>query len=296
MTTKVSSNRISRHLEVLTSGVETCLESFRELLALDNYPKLSIRAYSLRSTEAYFQLKELIRKEPDISAYRHIRHYLGRLASWAKSTHFVVDAAKSHRLLTRHVKVRYVQSPSPVSRGESATEETALQALVAALTRVGVPDARRMCNSRLRPLLEPYAKRWRSLGTGTTVHAEVIMLDHFYHHKLTFAYGKRYIGCSKPSCFCCGIYMSNHPLQPQERQCHNNVWIRWSPPQLFSRGIGYQSGAIDDAMGALAERIRQNIKEEMSEGRFTLRQRVFDSITDISTSLPTVFDSMIRYH
>ena len=277
---------------MLTSKGKSWLEPFRQLLVSDDYPELSVRAYSLRSTEAYFQLKLLIQRKPDVQTYRHIRHYLGRLASWARSTVFVVNAANSHHLLTRHVRVRCVQSSCDVSREAPSTDKSALQALVASLTRAGVHNARQMCESRWQALLEPYKKRWESLSMGTTVHAEVTMVDHFYHEDLVFAYGKRYIGCSKPSCFCCGVYMCNHPLQPQRRPCHNNVWIQWSPGELGPRGDADQSKTIGGAFHALAELTRKRIRKEISRGHFAIRKRIFDSSTDISDSFPTVFDSM----
>jgi hypothetical protein len=279
---------------VLILKAELWIQPFSELLGLTDYAELSVRAYDLRSTRAHTRLKETIRLNPNIPAYRHIRHYLGRLASWAKSTHFIVEMTRRHGLLTRRVKVRCVGYLYPTTHVEPAWNGTALQAMSAALTRAGMQNARQACVSRWQPLLEAYSKRWESLSDGTTIHAEITVLDHFYRHDLTFAYGTRYIGCSKPSCFCCGIYMSNHPLNPQTRPCHNNVWIRWSPPQLIYRDDATVSDMYDGVMRALTEVVAQKIRQELSQETLVIRQRVFDSVTDISTSLPTIFDPMTQ--
>lgn len=222
-----------------------------------------------------------------------MRHYLGRLASWAKSARFVVEMASSHDLLAPCVEVKRVSCPRhAISPIELAVEEP-LESLIASLTRAGVKEAREQCKSKWRPLLEIYEERWGSIRRGAPVHAEMTILDHFHHQGLQFAYGKAYIGCSKPSCFCCRVYMSNHPLRPIERPSHNNVWVRWSPPSLTQQIDGEMSVFSDGVMNALSKLIKQKIQEELSQGIYGPRQRMFDSMTDLSASLPTAFDSMV---
>lgn len=292
----VSEGPSSIYPQVLISKAELWMQPFRDLVSLTIHAELSVRAYDLRSTEEYTRLKEAINQHPNVPAYRHIRHYLGRLASWAKSTHFVVQMTRNHRLLTKRVKVYYVEHFCPTTHVESILNSTALQAMVSALTRAGMQNARQTCVSRWQPLLEAYTKRWKSLSEGANVHAEIIILNHFHCHGLSFAYGTRYIGCSKPSCFCCATYMSNHPLNPRTRPCHNNVWIRWSPPQSTQVEDDQLSEVEHGEMYALAELVAQNIREELSQENIVIRQRVFDSMTDISTSLPTISNSMVRYY
>jgi OTT_1508-like deaminase len=35
------------------------------------------------------------------------------------------------------------------------------------------------------------------------VHAELILLEHFYANNYQYVDGDKYIGCSKPACYCC---------------------------------------------------------------------------------------------
>jgi hypothetical protein len=269
------------------------MEPFRALLALENFAELSHRAYHLRFSRAYHDLKRFNLQNLHVAAGRHICHYLGRLASWAKSTCFIVEMASRYDLLTSHVKVRYVPCPRSTFVPNGLAFDDPLEHLTACLIRAGVHDPREQCRTDWRPLLETYAQRWKSIECGAIVHAEMIMLDHFDRHDLPFAHGKRYIGCSKPSCFCCAIYMANHPLKPTQRPSHNNVWVKWLPPRQSQQASARSSEANGSIIDILSESIKQNIMEQLSRGALVPRRRVFDSMTDLSASLPTAFDSVM---
>ena len=43
------------------------------------------------------------------------------------------------------------------------------------------------------------------------VHAEILVLQHFYENDLVFEEGDKYIACSKPACYCCASYFRHHP-------------------------------------------------------------------------------------
>lgn len=62
------------------------------------------------------------------------------------------------------------------------------------------------------------------------------MLEHFYLNNLNSAGGDRYIGCGKPSCYCCEMYMQFHPARTRARPYHANAWAQWSPPVAINEG------------------------------------------------------------
>jgi hypothetical protein len=68
------------------------------------------------------------------------------------------------------------------------------------------------------------------------VHAEIQVLEHFYKEGFKFANGDKYIGCSKPACFCCHLYIQNHPLRCIVPQSHKKVYFHWGPPLLIDGG------------------------------------------------------------
>ena len=220
-----------------------------------------------------------------------MRHYLGRVASWAKSASFVVQATNSHDVLQYPIRIRQ-RLPQQSTILDGSVRRGAKDAMVASLIRAGVEEAPSLCESKWLPLLGVFTKKWESLRLRTSVHAEMIILDLFYRRSLQFAHGKRYIGCSKPSCFCCGVYMANHPLNIEERPCHNNVWVKWSPPRATGHDSIEVSECSNDPIIGLGNVVKRKIKEELSCGAIVCRQRLFDSTTDLSASLPTVFNSI----
>ncbi|PMD30803.1 hypothetical protein L207DRAFT_612083 [Hyaloscypha variabilis F] len=61
-------------------------------------------------------------------------------------------------------------------------------------------------------------KTWRP-----RVHAELILLDLFWSQNLEFVENDKYIGCSKPACYCCYHYITVHPGRFVPPACHNNL-------------------------------------------------------------------------
>ncbi|KAK5711504.1 hypothetical protein LTR17_018379 [Elasticomyces elasticus] len=267
---------------------EELLEVLWQLLApRQQYAELSSRAYEFRSSVEYLNLKRIMRRSSRVSPWRSIRHYIGRLASWAKCTRFIVEMAQTCQLLHEQHEVRPVRSARRMGWSKSAE---AGEGLSVAMNRIVCGDDADLTQTFTAPDIQTMSKnfqaRWESLNRRTIVHAEVTMLDHFYRHDLTFVLGERYIGCSKPSCFCCDAYMSEHPLGVLRRPCHGNVWTKWSPP-------------CDDelakcALVALQEELRRKISRGLSSSQYTARpRRRFDSVTDLSASLPTIYDDWL---
>lgn len=246
----------------------------------------------MRYSRAYQDLKMFSLQDPSNTVCRRIRHYLGRLASWAKCSRFVVEITSKYDLLARLVEVRCVPCPRTTTKSSESTGPKPVEHLVASLIRAGVRDARAKCQSTWQPLVEMYEERWKSIERGPIVHAEMIMLDHFDLYNLPFAHGKRYIGCSKPSCFCCAVYMANHPLKLATRTCHNNVWAKWALPRWIQGEKMDSSEGRDDVMDNLSNLIKQSVRETLSRSAMDPHQPMLDSVTDLSASLPTLLHSV----
>jgi hypothetical protein len=77
------------------------------------------------------------------------------------------------------------------------------------------------------------------------VHAETLIMEHFYFNQLHFFENDRYIGCSKPSCYCCDLYLRNHPGNFVARPSHGNVWVKWCPPfEVDEENVSKQMHAV----------------------------------------------------
>jgi hypothetical protein len=62
------------------------------------------------------------------------------------------------------------------------------------------------------------------------VHAELLLLDHFWRNDYQFWERDRYIGCSKPACYSCYRYISNHPGNFVDPPSHHRIYMNWRAP------------------------------------------------------------------
>jgi hypothetical protein len=65
---------------------------------------------------------------------------------------------------------------------------------------------------------------------NTLVHAELLLLDHFWRNDYQFWGRDRYIGCSKPACYSCYRYISNHPGNFVDPPSHHKIYKNWRAP------------------------------------------------------------------
>lgn len=162
-----------------------------------------------------------------------IRHYIGRLGSWIKAVRILFQCALRfpQRIENAQVKVidpcGLVDQPNKdhltgidgaIRRMVPARHESLAKDLIRALADI---DLFASINNRF---CENY------LGVRPRPHAELLVLEHFHQNNFEFVGDDRYIGCSKPSCYCCHLYMQQHPGGFTPRPCHGNLWINWAPP------------------------------------------------------------------
>ncbi|KAK3400459.1 hypothetical protein B0T20DRAFT_404444 [Sordaria brevicollis] len=109
------------------------------------------------------------------------------------------------------------------------------------------------------------------------VHAELVLLDAVLSYEqregaaLRFfaeADFDRYIGCSKPTCRLCKLYVDNHPSGVEFRASHGNIYHEWRAPDILDDGgVGVEE----------AKKARQKIHDKMLEA---LRQMIKRTITE----------------
>jgi hypothetical protein len=96
----------------------------------------------------------------------------------------------------------------------------------------------------------------RALNGKTRVHCELLVLDHFEQTGGRFLFDQdRYIGCSKPACYLCHLFISCHPRGYAKPPSHQKLYMNWRLPDVHSNqskaGIRY-----NDQRGILADMIR----------------------------------------
>ena len=266
--------------------VHLLLQSVRRLTSnSDCFIVLCRNAYLFRKQRDIALLNRLAEDSPDAGEWSAIRHFIGRMGSWLKAVKFILRVARrSPDLLRNYTTESVPQEFGTLSpRIETSTQRTdTLEYIHSRQTQEGIsPDNE---DDVRKHSAELYYDKWECLGRGTKIHAEVVMLEHFAGGNRAFLNDDRYIGCSKPSCYCCEGYFRHHPSQFELRPCHGNVWVRWSPP-IWPLHVD-QSYVPPTRQIIMAMKVEIEAAIENNPNLVLMKDKLLrDSITNLSSSL-----------
>lgn len=210
------------------------------LLEIRCYRRRCSTAYGLRHHESFQNLCNNAENDTLRRGWYWIRHYIGRLGSWSVASRFVVAIARQNPQLLENFQVM------PVSKiGRTATRVThEHMSLKRALLRTLSNYNSELHDSKVQALQSAsgnylaarFMENYNDPKFVPRVNAETLMMEHFYFNQLQFFGNGRYIGCSKPSCYCCNLYLRCHPGNFEARPCHGNFGVRWCPPVEVGEG------------------------------------------------------------
>lgn len=127
-------------------------------------------------------------------------------------------------------------------------------------------------------------------STSTRVHAELLLINHFERIGCNFLDSyEKYIGCSKPACYLCHMYIAQHPGRYVVPPCHNKLYLNWRAPDVL---VGDTSGTISAAaqekiLLKMIEIVRKDLFAEILS-RDMRRPFHADSTTGITSTLDSV--------
>jgi hypothetical protein len=127
----------------------------------------------------------------------------------------------------------------------------------------------------------------RERSAKTRVHAELLLMDHLERNGCTFLDGcEKYIGCSKPACYLCHMYITHHPSHYVLPASHNKVYINWRLPDIFNQDVGCVAllAIQESILLKMIESVRRDLYAEMRSR--TMRPPYHaDSTTGITSTL-----------
>lgn len=215
-----------------------------------------------------------------------VKHYIGRLAAHVRiCRQLVEDASKVAHLLDTCVvcPVEWHRSvPRPVR-----DSKTTLHGILSRLLKKNDPERTQIEETLLRlnhqsqnSLFSTFLRQYEC--SAPQVHAEIQVLEHFYHKKLLFVDNDRYVGCSKPSCTCCMLYFKYHPARMVVPECHQKIWANWGPPLIETfRKDDAESICQRDIMNNITQSLRNDAIQEILQSSVPPRWHP-DSVTDIT--------------
>lgn len=123
----------------------------------------------------------------------------------------------------------------------------------------------------------------------TRVHAELLVLDHFEKTGGKFINERnRYIGCSKPACYLCHLFISCHPGRYAIPPSHQKLYMNWRLPDIREDepNAGIRFKHQHDVLGRMTDTVRRDLNNDIATG--VGRRMAFADSTAGGSS--TIFD------
>ena len=173
------------------------------------------------------------------SNFENIRHLIGRLHHTMKAIVFLIEARDRLPLFRERFRIQREHSPRAIALPLQVLEMNFARIAGNLIEELADPDQKHVCQAGLKKLDKKFGLSDKILEVGRArvwklkVHAELILLNKVRTTNFKFAYNDRYIGCSKPACYCCSMYM-----EAQQDKCvfyghHGMAHLAWqAPPRL----------------------------------------------------------------
>lgn len=268
--------------------MEELCNHIRSLLQIQAHDQMCLAFYQFRFSQQYqdLALRCESRLEDSQEAWQATRHLIGRLGSWHKSTKVVLAQAMRNPHMRQSPPVRCVDRFGATKFNFKPASFTLASAVEQTFSsRNGghaLDSARALFKQQQLDLHEAFRKR-KHWPFQPKVHAEVAMADHLFRYGLEFWDEDCYIGCSKPSCFCCDLYLRNHVRKFAARPCHGNIWINWCPTSPSMAEDTARIMPTEKIIGAMIRKIQHEAELFLLSGLRLHRTRA-ESTTGFSGS------------
>lgn len=278
----------------LTSRTDTLLlsevQSFENLAA--DPVQLCTFAYNARRRDFMSILTRRHHAHLSRGVWSDLRHYIGRLGCWTKAVRIVCQVARTFPQRIENAQIQVVRPYGPADR-PNADHLTDLDGVVRRMVSAHQQELAQRLSQALRDVdsLANIDHRFRREYSSARPrpHAELLVLEHFHNNNFEFVADDRYIGCSKPSCYCCHIYMQLHKGGFAPRPCHGNLWIQWAPPIPLplvdltkTMALRLQDHHTFQMLQKMIPQIRQDLQEQILARR-PKRAKMLDSTTGMSS-------------
>jgi hypothetical protein len=220
--------------------------------------------------------------------FERLYKLLGKLGRPIKSSTTLIEGAmKLSQDLVQGFTVQTISPSKLIPLPFRSKEETTIKSIVGRMFS-SQPEQDDFLE-RLRHLedadIAEFIRQERS--TKTRVHAELLLINHFERTGCNFLdTHEKYIGCSKPACYLCHMYIAQHPSRYVVPACHNKLYLVWRSPDVFA---GDTSGTVSAAAQEkiilkMIDIVRKDLDTEVKS---TTMRRPFhaDSTTGITSTV-----------
>ena len=239
-------------------------------------------------------VKEKATKSEDFgnrrSPFADFRHFIGRLGNHVQVIKVLVAGAHRFPGLIEDCHFNIINGPSSPTLPPAPRSKLTIAGIVKRMISCDEELAKDLetrlvsLNDALgieRLIREEYGEK----NLKPRVHAELVLLGYCYRERdtLQFYDNDRYIGASKPACYCCSLYIREHPGGFVQPATHQKVYLNWLPPTSTaevqvpnSETAIHERKMLNSMVKAIRKRTIEQLKAQTGGQR---RHRHFDSIT-----------------
>ncbi|RFU25554.1 hypothetical protein B7463_g10776, partial [Scytalidium lignicola] len=284
-TIQFASKRIVGEVNLLLKAIADCRDRINQQRSErgTGSPRFTI----VNKSSGYTRFKSPLRAIG--SAFTEVYHYIGRLARHIRVIKELVNDAHLLDPLFSSYEVCPVPGFECVPKPEPDLDTT----LDGILNRMLSNNPKKQEYEKLLSQLDQNHKIMAQImncynneNFEPKVHAEIQVLTHFDNKGISYVNNDRYIGCSKPACFCCYLYIRHHPARMVVPESHQKIWLNWGPPKLQygSKDLGFvqQRNVLNKVIQNIREGVIDEIEQKGSSGKWHP-----DSQTGITDSIGT---------
>jgi hypothetical protein len=185
----------------------------------------------------------------------------------AKCKHLINATIGLHSYLARGFRIEVISS-SPEKRTNLVPRTSKIENIS---NRVFKPEERNMFLQKLSQTCsskELDLKLAKEAAKGKTrVHCELLVLDHFEQTNGRFLFEQdRYIGCSKPACYLCYLFISCHPRRYARPPSHQKLYMNWRLPDIYgnqpSAGIRFNQQC--EILNHMIQTVRRDLRQDIT--------------------------------
>lgn len=222
-------------------------------------------------------------------AFGLVRHYIGRLACHIRAAQIFIDAGLHLEWLFIGFRLEPLPSSKWMRVPWRAQSKLTLDGILHRMFSKDHPELksyqdRLAVMDRKFDICRQLHEKFKNEKFKTRIHAELIVLDHFHNCGLQFFADDKFIGCSKPACYCCYQYLLHH-----QGVClpatHHKTYLGWRPPDIADDSNTQKRWiAQRKIMNLMVDDIDRQVKQKISKGNGPSGWRP-DSTTGITSSL-----------
>ena len=190
-----------------------------------------------------------------------VRHYIGRLGTHLKAVNILITAGKRMPDLFENFTIKNLPGSKQALSAPPTDRMTTLDGILRRMLPAEseqlskYQEALEIMDSKFN-IQDRLLAQYESKEFRPRVHAELILLEFFHTKQLPFFDDDKFIGCSKPACYCCYHYISLHPGGFVRPPTHGVRHLSWRPPDIIDENDEGAKRLQRDVMNKLIAQIR----------------------------------------